>query len=178
MSESKGTLIRVEGADSYQWHHSVEFDGVEGVHETACGMEVDTDRISTVEMDIEEWGNLDSRRCCNDCGESVQSMIPRKRDEEMGVEEIEERLEELKEREAKAEAFHDTLSEVTALLDELAANPTADDDLAAKIDLIQNMLQLSVHEEHNVGVAIHHEREVLRRRRFELENKEVEVRDD
>lgn len=69
-----GTIIRAEHAAGHTWHHSVEYDGVEGVHKTACGMAVHTSSVTSVVMDPVVWNDLESRWCCDECAGSVESL--------------------------------------------------------------------------------------------------------
>jgi len=71
-----GTVIRVEHAGGHTWHHSVEYDGVEGIHETACGQEIHTSSITSVGMELVVWGDLDPQVCCGECAGSVESLCP------------------------------------------------------------------------------------------------------
>lgn len=54
-----GTLIEVGVGNTLQRdgtivHHSIEFDGVKGLHTTACGLDLPTDEIERVQMDVPE----------------------------------------------------------------------------------------------------------------------------
>ena len=67
-----GTLVLVdESGRSLEWHHSVEFDGVE--HRTACRRDVGTENVRDVMMNPEEdWHeHVPPVDGCGSCKKSV-----------------------------------------------------------------------------------------------------------
>jgi len=95
--------------------------------------------------------------------------------EDMTLEEVEERLDELVVEKDAVERLHQRINDITEDIGKVKDHEFVDDDLTAKLSLIQQMFALVTHEDLNADRRIHHEREVLRRRKIELERQEVEV---
>jgi len=92
--------------------------------------------------------------------------------DEMSLEEIEARLDELREKKDRAENLRDLVGETSDNLATIAGHEFVDDELAAKVDFLQTMLDWAVHHDISVEQAIRYEREQLRRRRVELEREQ------
>lgn len=72
--QAPGTLILVDYGTRETWHHSVSFDKWE--HATACGQAIGCGATNEVRMDISEWFDLETHRCCDECAGSVCSLAP------------------------------------------------------------------------------------------------------
>lgn len=98
--------------------------------------------------------------------------------DEMDRDDIEARLDALRDEKAAAEKFHELVSETTDNLAEIQASEFVDDETAAKVDLLATMLNWTIHHDVHAGKRISHEREQLRRRKIELERKQERESDD
>lgn len=78
--QAPGTLILVDHGTRETWHHSVSFDGDE--HATACGQGISCSAVNEVQMNISEWFDLETRRCCDECAGSVRSLATNDEQEE------------------------------------------------------------------------------------------------
>ena len=92
--------------------------------------------------------------------------------DELTLEEIDARLEELREKKDRAAAFRDLVGETSDNLTEIADYEFVDGDMAAQIDLLQTMLDWVIHHGVHVEKGIQYEREQLRRRKWELEREQ------
>jgi hypothetical protein len=95
---------------------------------------------------------------------------------EMDLDDIETRLDELRDEKAAAGTFHELVGETTDNLGEIQASEFVDDETAAKIDLLATMLDWTIHHDVRAGERIRYERERLRLRKIELE-RERELED-
>ncbi|MCU4716885.1 hypothetical protein [Halapricum hydrolyticum] len=97
--------------------------------------------------------------------------------DDMTLDEIEARLDELREEKAEARELRERIGDAHSELREIRQHRFVDDDLAVKLGFIDQMLGMATHEDLHAEVRIHHERERLRRRKIELERQEA-IADD
>jgi len=88
--------------------------------------------------------------------------------DEMDLEDVEQRLEDLRKKKAALDELHDHVDEARENLLAIRDHHLVDDELAAKVDLILAMVDWTMHDVH-VGKAISYERDQLRQRKWELE---------
>lgn len=86
--QAPGTLILVDYGTRETWHHSVSFDKWE--HATACGQAIGCGATNEVLMNISEWFDLQTRRCCDECAGSVRSRVSGTDRSTLGEEETDE----------------------------------------------------------------------------------------
>jgi len=92
--------------------------------------------------------------------------------EDMTLAEIKARLDELDDRKARAEDFRDLVGETSDNLQKLQRFDFVDEDLAAKLDMLQTMLDVSIHHGVTVEQGVRYERELLHREKWERERQE------
>ena len=98
--------------------------------------------------------------------------------DEMDRDDIEARLDELRDEKAAAERFRELVGETADNLAEIQASEFVDDETAAKVDLLETMLNWTIHHDVHAGERIRYEREQLRRRKVELERERELEGDD
>ena len=90
--------------------------------------------------------------------------------DEISLGEIEARLDELRDEKEQADELSESFTDATDALDAIRTDPLVDDETAAKLSLLKQMLrhirQFDVHPHER----IHHERDSLRRRLRELKH--------
>ena len=96
----------------------------------------------------------------------------------MDLEDIEARLDALRDEKAAAETFRELVGETADNLAEIQASEFVDDETAAKVDLLATMLDWTIHHDVHVGERIRYLREQLRRRKIELERERELEGDD
>jgi len=79
---------------------------------------------------------------------------------EMDLDDIEVRLDELRDEKAAAEKFHELVGETSDNLAEIQASEFVDDKTAAKVGLLATMLNWTIHHDVHAGERIHYEREL------------------
>ena len=94
-------------------------------------------------------------------------MIPQYNDDEMTVEEIDQRLDELDDLFIQAEQFNDSLLHAGRLLVQAQDTPFADERVGAQLKLIRQMIQ-SVRHDVDAIHAVRHEQEELEARKTAL----------
>jgi hypothetical protein len=86
--------------------------------------------------------------------------------------EIEARLDELDDKEKQASELTESFVDATDALDAICTHPLVDDETSAQVRLLKQMLRQIRQHDVRVHEGIHHEREGLRRQRWELKREE------
>jgi hypothetical protein len=145
-----------------------------GVPVKCFGCEKEFDSVEEM-VAVPGRDGMSLRHFCEDCAERVRRGPPitdggqPKPVDEMNVEEVEARLEDLRQRKKEAEDLRELIGDVQDDLRKIASHRLVDDELTAKLELLESMLGWVSHHDLQDEKAIHHEREQLRRRRIELE---------
>jgi hypothetical protein len=92
--------------------------------------------------------------------------------DDASLEEIEARLDELDDKKEQADELSKSFNGAVDSLGEIQRHPLVDDEAAAKVSLLKQMLRQIRQHDVRVHEGIHHEREGLRRQRWELKREE------
>lgn len=87
--EPEGTLILADvSGEPLQWHHSIAYDAEAGIHTTACGREIHTDDIHTVELEPREgwYRNVRPTDGCPTCHKTAKGDVEASVNEDGAVE--------------------------------------------------------------------------------------------
>jgi uncharacterized membrane protein YccC len=80
------------------------------------------------------------------------------------LEEIEARLDELRDEKEQADELSESFTDATDALDAIRTDALVDEETAAKVELLKQMLRQIRQFDVHAHESIHHEREVLRRK--------------
>ena len=92
--------------------------------------------------------------------------------DDMTLEEIEARLDELRNEKEQADELAESFTDATDALAAISVHPLVDDETAAKISLLRQMLRHIRQFDVRAHEGIHHERDCLSRRARELKHAE------
>lgn len=92
--------------------------------------------------------------------------------DDSSLEEIEARLDELRDEKEQADELSEAFTDATDALDAISAHPLVDDETAAKVELLKQMLRQIRQFDVHAHASIHHECDSLRRRARELKHAE------
>jgi DNA-binding transcriptional MerR regulator len=88
------------------------------------------------------------------------------------LEEIEARLDELRDEKQQADALSEAFTDATDALDDIRTDALVDDETAAKVELLKQMLRQIRQFDVHAHESIHHEREALHRQGRKLKRAE------
>ena len=88
------------------------------------------------------------------------------------LEEIEARLDELRDEKEQADALSESFTDATDALDAIRTDALVDDETAAKVELLKQMLRQTRQFDVRAHESIHHEREALHRQGRKLKRAE------
>jgi len=97
--------------------------------------------------------------------------------DKMDLEDVEDRLDELRAEKDRAEDFRDLVGGTSDNLNDIQASEFVDDEAAAQVRLLRRMLDWIIHHNVLAEERIRYERELLRRRRIELQRQPEEGTD-
>jgi hypothetical protein len=92
--------------------------------------------------------------------------------DDMTVEEIEARLDELDDEEEQADELTESFISATDALDAIRTHPLVGDETAAKVSLLKQTVRQIRQHDVRVHESIHYERDALRQQRRELKHAE------
>ena len=88
------------------------------------------------------------------------------------LEDIEARLDELRDEKEQADELSESFTDATDALDAIRTDALVDDETAAKVELLKQMLRQIRQFDVRAHESIHHERETLRRQGRKLKRAE------
>jgi DNA-binding transcriptional MerR regulator len=92
--------------------------------------------------------------------------------DDMTLEEIEARLDELDDEKEQADELTESFIDATDALDAIRTHPLVGDETAAQVKFLKQMLRQIRQHDVRVHEGIHYERDALRRQRRELKHAE------